>query len=398
MNPIIQKDRTEVTDLRADNLNIGEKTEIDSYDNEILKLEGDIKHENEITVTNKKDSEKVSEDVKSCPFVKYQKIPSFENAKYDLNFEKEKNEVDNFPVLDFTGTVKLHGTHGDILRFSDGNLSIQSRNRVLHVNDDNHGFAAFMTQNKFVIDSLFDKIIQIHGTSPLNHIMISGEWCGSKIQKHVALMKLPKMFVVFGINIDDSHLDMRSFKDVFCETANIYNIYQFPTYNVTIDFNSSTDVEELLANFSNEVERECPVCKHFGVSGTGEGIVWSNEKLTFKTKGVLMTHSKNPSSGISDISPKNENTNEFLKTYVSESRLNQGIEYLRELNMKITKSSVSTFIRWIENDIITEEKHTLDSLQLTKEEFSRLKKDVNNLSVKWFLEYLRVFHIQKSES
>ena len=52
-----------------------------------------------------------------------------------------------------------------------------------------------------------------------------------------------------------------------------------------------------------------------------------------------------------------------------ESRLNQGIEYLRELNKKITKSSVSTFLRWVENDIITEKKHTLDNLKLTTEEF-----------------------------
>ena len=74
-----------------------------------------------------------------------------------------------------------------------------------------------------------------------------------------------------------------------------------------------------------------------------------------------------------------------------ESRLNQGIEYLRELNIRITKSSVSTFLRWIENDIITEEKHTLDNLKLTTEEFLRLKKKITKLSVKWFIENPTVF-------
>ena len=135
--------------------------------------------------------------------------------------------------------------------------------------------------------------------------MISGEWCGGNIQKYMALSKLPKMSVIFGISIDDLYLDIQLFKDDFYETAKINNIYQFhSTYNVTIDFNNSKDVEDLMINYSNEIEKECPACKHFGVSGIGEGIVWYNKKLSFKTKGVLMAHSTNLSNGINDIASK----------------------------------------------------------------------------------------------
>jgi hypothetical protein len=217
------------------------------------------------------------------PFFAYKKIPNFKNAKDDL---LDRSNFDILP-LHFTGTVKLHGTHGDIVRFNDGHVNFQSRNRILSIDDDNIGFATFITERDKIINALFDKIILIHG-DPENHIMISGEFCGGNIQNKVILTKLPRMFVIFGICIDDIHLDMELFRNVFDETANIYNILQFPTYNVTMDFRNSSEAEKIMTKYTNEVEKECPVGKHFGFSGIGEGIVWisKDEKdCWFKTKG-----------------------------------------------------------------------------------------------------------------
>jgi hypothetical protein len=47
--------------------------------------------------------------------------------------------------LHFLGTVKLHGTHGDVCKLQD-KLQIQSRNRILTEKEDNLNFAKFVNQ------------------------------------------------------------------------------------------------------------------------------------------------------------------------------------------------------------------------------------------------------------
>ncbi len=44
------------------------------------------------------------------------------------------------PTITFTGTVKLHGTNAGIVKYSDGRLEFQSRERVLTLDYDNAGF------------------------------------------------------------------------------------------------------------------------------------------------------------------------------------------------------------------------------------------------------------------
>jgi hypothetical protein len=74
---------------------------------------------------------------------------------------------------------------------------------------------------------------------------------------------------------------------------------------------------------------------------------------------------------------------------LTENRLNQGIEYLHEFNIKISKENVNTFRKWIEDDITTEEISTIEQLELEKEEYTLLKKRINNFSIKWFLNTIK---------
>jgi hypothetical protein len=328
------------------------------------------------------------------PFLAFQKISNFKNKKNDLLDTKRLiDSSKNDTTLDFTGTVKLHGTHGDIVRFNDRHINIQSRNRLLSIDSDNIEFAAFITQRENIINALFEKVILIYG-NPQNHIMISGEFCGGNIQKYVILTKLPKMFVIFGIRIDNLDLDMELFRNIFDETVNIYNIYQFPTYNVTIDFENSSDAELLMTKYTNEIEKECPVGKYFGFSGIGEGIVWisKNGHCWFKTKGELLSHTKTTKIPIMINLSQEEKykiIDQFVDNNVTENRLNQGIEYLHEFNIKISKENIHSFRKWIEDDITTEEISTIEKLDLKTEEYTLLKKRVSKFCIKWFLQYIK---------
>ena len=52
------------------------------------------------------------------------------------------------------------------------------------------------------------------------------------------------MFVIFGIKIDNVWINLP--KDFHFNKENIYNILQFPTYNVEIDFNSPETIQNKL--------------------------------------------------------------------------------------------------------------------------------------------------------
>ena len=49
-----------------------------------------------------------------------------------------------YPAIEFTGTVKLHGTNASIVKYKDGRIEYQSRERVLDLQHDNAGFMLAM--------------------------------------------------------------------------------------------------------------------------------------------------------------------------------------------------------------------------------------------------------------
>ncbi len=124
-----------------------------------------------------------------------------------------------YPVLDFVGTVKLHGTNASVVKYSSGEIRFQSRENEINPSQDNAGFAAYMSGQN--IDGLFDGL-------PFNdYFAIYGEWCGGGIQKGVAINGLPKMFVIFGLRIDDIWYDVIDFSDdsFWKDNWNPINIY-----------------------------------------------------------------------------------------------------------------------------------------------------------------------------
>ena len=207
------------------------------------------------------------------------------------------------PTLKFRGTVKLHGTNAGIVYDLDSDtFTYQSRERELSLTSDNAGFMLWAMSHEGDWRFLCENIWVPTGTKK---IAIFGEWCGSGIQKGVALTQLPKMFVIFAIKAvneegNSTWLDISEEKGYYfccgCEDGGndhtIHSIYEFPTFEIDIDFKFPEIAQNKMIEITEEVEKECPVGKHFGVSGTGEGIVWTcvsegwNDSGTwFKVKG-----------------------------------------------------------------------------------------------------------------
>lgn len=203
------------------------------------------------------------------------------------------DETIPMPVLEYEGTVKLHGTNASIVfNCQTEELVYQSRERELTLGRDNAGFMLVMKQYEDVFISFFRSIrdtLDIGSDS----IVAYGEWCGSGIQKGVALSELPKMFVIFNIKLVSNGIGVwYKLNNFNPEDRNILHdvgikfIDEFPTYKISIDFSRPDRSQQELIDITNQVEEECPVGKKFFNSMNGatvwleDGKVCSDATLT----------------------------------------------------------------------------------------------------------------------
>lgn len=287
-----------------------------------------------------------------------------------------------YPTIKFRGTVKLHGTNSAIVKYSDGTIKFQSRERDLTLQDDNHDF--MLAMSNINVEKLFE------GIKFQDHCAIYGEWCGSGIQKSVAISQLPKMFIIFGIRVDDVYLPIEDFSQLKMEENRVFNILQFEHFYLDIDFNEPELAQNKLVELTQEVENECPVGKYFGINGTGEGIVWESilstgERYIFKVKGTKHSSSKVKKLAEVDIE-QIDSIKEFVEYAVTENRLSQGIDKMRELGIPLVIESTGEYLRWVYNDVIKEEKDTIIKNQL---EVKKLGAFVSQKARQYWMEFLK---------
>jgi hypothetical protein len=314
-------------------------------------------------------------------FLKFHSIGSVRDM---LNYNKKYKKYND--ILEFTGSVKLHGTHGDLVLTKTDNeieLCVQSRNRILTIDSDNYGFA------KFINNIPKDKFINFEFD---HQVIISGEFCGGNIQSKVALTQLPIMFVIYSIKIDGKFINTKDI-NINLPEHNVYSITRAPLYHckIRLDEFYSENLEDLeyIVNITDIVEKECPFSKTFNVYGIGEGIVWiydndiQDTSMWFKSKGDM--HKVSKVDKVTFSQDKLENMNLFVKNTVLPTRLQQGIEYLKEMNLDISKSNLSVFLKWMVQDILKEENDTI-----VNENFNvkLLQKYISNESRCWFFNNL----------
>lgn len=288
-------------------------------------------------------------------------------------------------TLTFRGTVKLHGTHADLVYLGDNSFYVQSRNRVLTIDKDNDGCAAFFDDKKNYVNSLFDYCEKNIGTK---NVMIAGEYCGRGIQSKVAICRLPKMFVIFGIkNLDTERwVDFSQYPDLSANNASIYNISLAPSYEITIDMNNPEPAIEEINALTENVDKECPFAGIFGVKGPGEGLVWTCvekptcTQLWFKTKGV--SHC----TPIPIPVQSGSNIDDILARYLSEQRMQQGIDYLCEMNHDLSIKSITVFSKWICDDIIKEESDDIIDAGI---KVTDARKTITFKACNWYRSYIK---------
>jgi hypothetical protein len=299
------------------------------------------------------------------------------DAIYDPSLSK--------PKVKFKGTVKLHGTNAAVCYNAVSGLWAQSRENIITVEKDNAGFAFFVESNKEVFETLCKMVGKRENIFLSNNtVTIYGEWCGGNIQKGVALTNLPKSFFIFGVKItphtqDEEEAKLKpaywvDYSDLGNSEVNIFNIDDFKTFEMEIDFNMPQLVQNDLSELTIAVEEECPVGKAFGFSGIGEGIVWTAEVNgnvhRFKVKGEKHSSSKVKTLASVDVEKLNS-INDFVTYAVTDSRFNQGLENVFPNGEERDVKKMGDLIRWVVNDVIKEEMDTMVENKIEPKDVSK---------------------------
>lgn len=321
---------------------------------------------------------------------KYPSIEQFRNLIKEVRMAhdyKGKNEEGNpiylntekYPVLKFTGTIKLHGTNSSIVKYKEGNVEFQSRERVLSIDQDNANFMQEMVKKDL---SFLFKDFEFN-----EYVAIYGEWCGGNIQKGVAINGLDKMFVIFGVKIDDNWVNIPV--TLHDNVKGIFNILQFRTYHIDIDFNNPQLVQNEIIEMTKEVEDECPVGLYFGKKGIGEGLVFTcdtNKSYRFKSKGEK--HSETKVKKLNSVNIEHLNSiNEFIENTVTENRLEHGISFFKENNIELEPKNIGQYFSWIVKDVLKEEIDTITENDLNEK---AIKNAIITKARVWYLNKINV--------
>lgn len=300
---------------------------------------------------------------------------SFNFVGLDDNGEAIYDHTKIKPKLTFTGTVKLHGTNAAVCYNTDGGLWAQSKENIITPLQDNMGFAFFVESHT---SEFLDLIYLIEDKLKLdldnNTVSVFGEWCGGSIQKSVGISNLPKSFFIFGLKIspivDKNDEEAVKANPAYwvdhtylkCPKVKIYNISDYKTFSMEIDFNMPQLIQNELSDLTIAVEDECPVAKAFGFTGIGEGIVWSCEFKDvvhrFKVKGKKHSASKVRTLASVDVEKLNS-IKDFVEYAVTESRFNQALEKTFLNNEPVDIKKMGDVIRWVVADVVKEEMDTM---------------------------------------
>jgi len=320
-------------------------------------------------------------------FNKYHKIRQFKDIVRDVihnsNFAGLDENDDAIyieqtkPIIHFKGAVKIHGTNAGISYTPDEGIRVFKRNSMMG-SDELQGHFGF---NQFVLATYKDEFTTIMSElwnkycEENEQLNMYGEWAGKGIQKGVAISEIDKGFYVFGLKVNNHIEETGKWIDIedlrFDTIPNMYNINEFPTFDIDIDFNKPKISQNELIEITEAVEKECPVGKQLGATGVGEGVVWTGwlengTKLIFKVKGEK--HSTSKVKTLANVDPELlESIDAFVAYAATVNRFEQGI---METDAKVIQD-IPNFLRWVANDIISEEAEEMKANNLEWKQVSR---------------------------
>lgn len=300
--------------------------------------------------------------------------------------------------INLIGTVKLHGAHSDLIISQYNTLTIQSRNQasLSRDNDVNSMFATLtpVTSNIVALKRrILARFMELNSKETVKAnfpLLIAGEWVGPGVQKKVALNQLKrKMFVILSININGHWQPDQDYANIEDEAAGIVHVGRGGFFHEVLDVTDLPSSQERMALLTEQVEKECPFTKTFGISGIGEGIVWKaahplgkDPRFWLKVKGPEHRVTKTDQlAAVKESQDAVERAAEFAVAATTENRLEQGLSYFAEMQIPQDLQHIHDFKDWVINDVMKEEKPRAEE---RKVDMKILKKRVGWIALEWY--------------
>lgn len=366
-------------------------------------------------------------------FIDFGKIVQFRNVVSDIihdyikNNERDTRDTqdsrdsrDNLPIIDVIGTEKIHGTNSAIC-FNRETHWVQSRNNILEQLKDNAECCKYANKNIESWKNVRDKLMMEYNLSHEDTIIIYYEWCGGNIQKKSCVSEVDKLSMIFTYfkvigNKKTVWYETKCGNEWVSDISNrIYNINNFRTYNITIDFSSyletelkKKNIEDIKKNdlemerLTDYVENNSDVSRYFNKpDNIGEGIVWvfkyNNKMHRWKTKGEKHLGIKLKKTYVNDTTDVNDTKKEVINLFINDhciknSRLEGVWQKIFGINKEYEEYKIpdmkymGDFIREFFKDVVEEESDILEKLNLKIKDIS---KSTTGIVRKWFIEKLK---------
>ena len=303
------------------------------------------------------------------------------------------------PEQMFFAKPKLHGTNASIV-FKAGEVYAQSRKNVLTLENDNAGFARWVSE--LPIDTTNVDAGDSDDSDEVTWILY-GEWAGQGIQKNDAVTKIgKKAFFPICLRciyngdrpdyVEHEEHDLKKTISDFMGLEDHPDIHIIPKVGklsicLNGDVDHLTQVETYVNKMVESFETVDPYIKEeFGVEGVGEGVVfypdtndWDTYKnLMFKakTEAHRVNKSKSAASAKVEVSP---DVADFVDRFATIQRFEQA---MTELNTGFDMKAMGQFLKWVNTDIIKESKDELEESELEWKECAR---EITNVSRGWFM-------------
>lgn len=284
------------------------------------------------------------------------------------------------PIIKFVGSEKLHGTNMAVC-FSNGELWVQSRNRIATVDDDQDGMAQYVADHKAAWMEIINGIIEYDFIDTITHTMVLDcEWAGGNIQKGNAACsdtdKAAYLFDHYRVveNGDDSKQTFHSTAGIGHEDHRIFNMASFGEYVITLDFNKPEECKAALQGMAEQIEEKSPIAAHFGKpSNVGEGVYLHSEPFDghpmYKLKAKGEKHGGKPKV---PQAPVDDARIAYLTTIAEKVtptwRLSQAITDTGATERK----HIGLLMKWVGEDIQKEEMPTLEEADVTFKDISKI--------------------------
>lgn len=332
--------------------------------------------------------------------IKFSHIGQLHNVVQVVNLRREAGFV--IERIAYRGSVKLHGSNASIVCRPD-RLQAQSRNREITPDDDNLGFARFVagegpTAAVRALEAELRERVELELDRPL---VLFGEWIGPGVQKGIGVSQLPeRQWVLFAIaTLDEGaehkrYFELPSLGERFAD-ARIYSIADAPRPTLELDFRDRAALElaaDAIEQATATIDARCPWAARFGIEGCGEGLVWQplgehfgDSELLFKSKGTrhqVAARKLKAERSSSLLDPELlASVEAFVGYAVTEPRLAQGLDTLREQGLTIEMRNLGAYLKWLASDIRRECAAELEHSGL---EWTQVAKPVNEVAKAWY--------------